>query len=325
MTPWYWHKKRTGAHRLTTDRVPSPLEIRIAGPGVSEGRIPLEDLAVVAEAVQKAVRQIASIVKTGRSHSGGRLSASLESATRLELADLSAGSVVIDVDFANRFARPFEQMDVGEIALTRLVRGLDEFNSGESTPEDWSDSVYRALAPINRVLNREHVTSIAFGRNGTTARFSRQTGELLAGRLTSRPELEFHTIRGRLMMVDFSVDRRRCRIEGPQTPPIDCTFPLDMIGTLRENATRFVEASGHAEIDKHQRPKRLSISRLRPIRSPAGAVVESPLRAIEDLVAAQEVPSIAVSQLHDPNLWRSDEELDEFLAWVDHERSQSSV
>lgn len=306
------------------DRVgDSALELHLTGPGVSEGSIPLADLATIAEAIQKAVQQIGSIVKTGASHSGGRLSADLEAATRLELSQLSAGSVVLDVELADELPRPFEEFDVGLIAISRLVEGIGDVNSEAGTPEDWDDRVYRALRPLDRVLKRGNVSNIRIGHRAQRSTITGRTSQRISERLTHKPSLEHRAVVGRLMMVDFDADKRRCRIEQADGVAVECIFPIDLLGLLRENAMRYVEVTGYGEMSDQGQLKRLSILQIQPVQTPAGVPAETATRAIDDLIDEQQVRPVTARSLVDPSLWSDPSEVDEFLDWVQEHRDSA--
>ncbi len=305
----------------TSDAVRA-LELIVEGPGVGPARISLSDLSDIANAVQKAVRQIGSVAKTGVGYARGGLTAELELATRLELTALLPGSAALLLDFPVEIERSVSSPDVGLVAVNRLVSGINEVNNGVQTPSDWDDSVFRALEGVGRSVGRGRVESVVVRRpGGPTARYSVQTRERIRNHLATPRSVAFETFRGRLMMVDFDVDRRRCRIEQSDGLSIESTFPIDLVGELRENTMRFVEVAGYAERGPTGSVRRLSILRLSPLRTPSGAIAEVPLRGIEEVVRAQGITSASARSLIDQDLWQDTEEVDRFLQWVQDERS----
>jgi len=303
------------------------LRLIVHGPLVGQARMPLAELAELAEGIQQAVRQIGSVIQSGSSRVAGKLSASVEAATRLELIGLTEGSASLAVDFPLEVPRPFTGLDLGALAVDSLVSGIEALGSGETSPDDWDDGVYRAISTVNKALDRGGVSSIAFvTRSKRTGSYTKTVGERVKRRLERDRPMEFVEVVGRLMMVDFHADKRRCRIEPQRGRAVECTYPLDLRNDLRELAQQYVHADGYAEMRPDGGIQRLSILRLAPVSTPAGATAESAPRAIEALVEEQEPPPFeSARDFIDPELWDGEEEVDAFLEWVNEARSQATL
>ncbi len=307
---------------------PDPvLRLLVNGPLVGQARIPLSELAELAEGVQQAVRQIGLVIQTGSSRVAGKLSASVEAATRLELVGLTEGSASLAVDFPAEIPRPFAGLDLGALAVDSLVTGIESLGSGGPSPDDWDDGVYRAVSKVNRALDRGGVSSVALTtRSKRTGSYTKAVGERVKRRLERDQPMEFVDVVGRLMMVDFHADKRRCRIEPLRGRPVECTYPLDLRNDLRDLAQMYVRADGYAEMRPDGGVQRLSILRLSPVSTPAGVAAESAPRAIDTLVEEQApAPFKTAREFVDPRLWSSEEEVDAFLAWVDDARNQATL
>jgi hypothetical protein len=307
---------------------PDPvLRLIVNGPLVGQARIPLSELAELAEGVQQAVRQIGLVIQTGSSRVAGKLSASVEAATRLELVGLTEGSASLAVDFPVGIPRPFAGLDLGALAVDSLVTGIESLGSGGPSPDDWDDGVYRAVSKVNRALDRGGVSNVAFTtRSKRTGSYTKAVGERVKRRLERDQPMEFVEVVGRLMMVDFHADKRRCRIEPPRGRPVECTYPLDLRNDLRDLAQMYVRADGYAEMRPDGGVQRLSILRLSPVSTPAGVAAESAPRTIDSLVQEQEPSHFETArEFVDPRLWSGEEEVDAFLAWVDDARNQATL
>lgn len=207
------------------------------------------------------------------------------------------------------------------------MAGIETLSSGGPTPPDWDDGVYRAIATINRSLDRRAVSSINFatrGQKGTA--FTKTVAERVKKRLEQDRPMELVAVVGRLMMVDFHPDKRRCRIEPPNDRAVECTYPLDLRKDLRELAQRYVRAQGFAETRPNGEIQRLSILRIEPVSTPAGVAAESTPRAIDSMIEEQAPPRFETADdFVDPELWDSDEEVDAFLLWVNTARGQAAL
>lgn len=303
------------------------LRLIVNGPLVGQARIPLSELAELAEGIQQAVRQIGSVIQSGSSRAAGRLSASVEAATRLELVGLTEGSADLAVDFPVEVPRPFSGLDLGALAVDSLVTGIESLRTGGESPDDWDDGVYRAISTVNKALDRGGVSSVALiSRSHRQSTFTKTVGDRVKRRLDREPPMEFLEVVGRLMMVDFHADKRRCRIEPQRGRPVECTYPLDLRDDLRTHAQQYVRADGYAEMRPNGDVQRLSILRLSPVSTPVGATAESAPRAIQTLVADQEQTRFeSVRDFIDPELWDGEEEVDAFLEWVNAARDQATL
>lgn len=306
------------------DKLPV-LRLTVDGPLVGPARIPLADLADLAEGIQQAVRQIGSVIQTGSSRSAGRPEVGIEAATRLELVGLEEGSARLVLDFPADVARPFPDLDVGCLAIDSLVSGIEALSSHDALPVDWDDGVFRAVSSLGKTLDRGDVSTINLeSRSRLSGTYTNTVSRRVKSRLERERPMEFVEVVGRLMMVDFNADKRRCRIEPPRGSAVECTYPLDLQSSLRELAHRFVQAEGYAEVQPDGKIRRLSILRLSPVTTPAGVVAEPAPRAIYALITEQAPPPFDTAQdFFDPSLWNGDEEVDAFLEWLGEHRDEA--
>lgn len=298
------------------------LQLRVAGPSIGHARIPLADLADVAAGVQKAIQRIGQVIQSGSSQGSGRLQAQVEAATRLEFVGIEDGSALLLVDFPQDIDRALPMLDLGELAIDRLIDGLENVTEPAfELPSDWDDGVLRAISELGKTMQRGHVESVEMVRpNGRSSRFTPSTNEFIASQLERPLPLIERSVLGRLMMVDFDADKRRCRIEPTDGSKVECTYPLDLKEAVRSNATRFVEVKGYAT-EQNGRIKHLSILELVPLQTPAGVDAESEPKNLSQLIEEQGVQRISeANDLVDPDLWTDDAEVDAFLEWVNNER-----
>lgn len=311
------------APKMATD---AALFLTIEGPLVGVGRLPLVDVADIAMGLQQALTQIASVIQFGSSREAGSPRPEVEVPTRLELVGIKTASAGLVLDFPPDTPRSFPGLDIGTLAIERLIHGVDSLHNGSGTPDDWDDGVFRAVRLMGKSLDRGHVTSVELAsRTSSKSRYTATSHDRVKARLSLPSPLTFVTVVGRLMMVDFNTDKRRCRIEPPKDSPIDCTYPLDLQNTLLESVKRFVSAEGYAEHRTDGSIRQLSILRLSPLKTPAGAEAEVRPRAISQLLSEQGVGSFGTAEaLVDESLWEDDEEVQRFLAWVSDQRETTA-
>lgn len=301
------------------------LRLIVDGPQVGPARIPLSDLADLAGGIQQAVRQIGSVIQTGQSRHAGRHSGVVDTSTRLELVSLEAGSARLEMDFPADIERPLPGFDLGALAVDSLVGGIGLLGSDDASPDDWDEGVYRAVSGFSRTLGRGGVSTITLEtRTDRSCRYTSAVGERVKRRLDRERPMKFVDVVGRLMMVDFHAEKRRCRIEPMRGPAVECTYPLDLLNGLREYAQRYVHADGYAELDQDGKIRRLSILRLSPVSTPGTPTAEVVPRSIDALIDKQALQPFTSSQdFVDPELWDGDDEVDSFLRWVDEHRDQA--
>lgn len=230
--------------------------VRLEGPAVAQGRIAVDDLALVAGQLQRAVQRIALVLRGEQGMRPGRRPREVEALTRLEVVALRPGSVTLDLDLAEG-ERPLAAMDVGREAVERLVGGLTALAQGATPPFGWDPGVLVALremgALLRRGIERIDLEASAGGilrRARLEARTVETIGRLMRGSVRDLRTRDLRTVEGRLLMADFRETATRCRVHPPMGAPVECTFDEAQRQAVLDALTRYVRVSGEAETDE---------------------------------------------------------------------------
>ncbi|MDR7415796.1 MAG: hypothetical protein QN193_06580 [Armatimonadota bacterium] len=253
------------------------ITIRLTGPAVAQGRIPVDDLVLLARQVQAAVERIALVLRGESGMKPGRRPAEVERLTRLEVVGLGRGSVVLQLDLA-RDQQALEGLDLGEEATKAWVEGLDTLQAKGLVPPGWDTGALLAWRET-AALYRRGVESIEVVASLTNYRRSTRVGPDLGDRivrLISRPSTNSRVVEGRLLMADFKETAARCRIHPPMGPPVECTFDEGHRQAVLDALTKHVRVTGEAEIDPEtSRIKRLSLADIEILDSSDGGASRS--------------------------------------------------
>jgi len=301
-----------------SQRKPS-LTVKLSGPGVGEGRLPLAEVLHVGRNLQAALERIALVLRgESKSLKPGRRPADVIELCRFDLVGFRRGSAVLELELAGA-ERPFEIMDLGEAALDRMVDGLRQVSEGPTLPAGWDTGVLMAWRELGSIFDRG-VDRIDLSRakqhSASAVQYTRTMRDQIVRRIRG-PLHDSITIEGRLLMADFDESRRRCRVHPSFGPPIPCMFREDQREAILELLTQHVRVVGQAERDEEQgRVRSVQIADIEPIEVPgdeAGiSFWEHP--SVDELAQRQAVRAIERAEDLAADVWSSDAELAEFLA-----------
>ena len=302
---------------IQTSQSTSRLEVRLAGPAAKGGRLRLDVLVEVAQAVQMAVTRLAFGLRGEPTVRRGRTPGEIADLTRLELVGLHEGSTLLAFDLAEH-QRPLDELDLGVEALDAFEAGLTSLASGTMPSEPWDEGVFQAVEHITRVLERG-IDEIVVGRPGAApaqrAVLTKKTRERLrvAG---ARGVRERVVIEGRLLMADFAATRDQARIHRPLDPPVRCTFPPELEETVLRLLRRYVRAVGEAELDESGAIRLLRLESLDDAEPAAGRSFWD-LPTFDELAEEQGVEPVERIEDLVAGFWPEDESVDEFLAAIE--------
>ena len=293
------------------------LEVRLAGPAAEGGRLRLDVLVEVAQAVQTAVTRLAYGLRGEATVRRGRTPREVADLTRLEIVGLREGSTVLAFDLAEH-ERPLDELDLGVEALEAFEAGITSVASGGAPPVPWDEGVMRAVAHLTRVLDKG-IDEIMVGRPGAVAgqravfTKSARDEQRVAVPPGTRERVE---VEGRLLMADFAATRDEARIHRPLDPPVRCTFGHDLESTVLRLLRRYVRATGWAELDDQGQIRALKLESLQDAELTAGRSFWD-LATLDELAEEQGIEP--VERLEDlvSAFWPEDESVDEFLAAIE--------
>lgn len=294
------------------------LTIKLAGPGVGEGRLALAELVHVGRNLQAAVERIALVLRgEAKSLKPGRRPADVMDLCRLDLVGFRGGSAVLELELGGA-ERPFEVMDLGEAALDRMVEGLRRVSEGPTLPAGWDAGVLMAWRELGSVFERgvDHIEVRRAKREAVSVvQYTRSVRDQIVQRIRG-PVRDLVTVEGRLLMADFDEAHRRCRVHPPYGPPVTCIFQDAQREAILDLLTKYVRVVGQGERDEGQgRVRAVKIADIEPVEIPGNregfGFWEHP--SVEDLARRQAVRAIERPEDLAADLWESASELDEFL------------
>ena len=220
----------------------------LTGPNAELGRVPAADVARFLLGLERAAAR-AAMALVGKTGGVGRRGRAIESAVRLRLHSLTAGSVVAELEVPE-LAReePGLDLDVqtlGEQAMETTLRAA----RGE---EDANPDVVEALVNL--------VTELAVGDRYESAWLERvnsheprividRAGGARLRELASRhvPSLREDRIVGTLVEADF--EKRTARLRTPEGKALVAQFADDLAGDIQMALRRPAELEGRVSLD----------------------------------------------------------------------------
>ena len=319
------------------------LTVHLEGRRVEEGRLAVDDLILLARAVQESIERVALTLLGVASLRPGRRPADVVDATRLEVIRFGPGQsavLTLGLPQSSRAQQltAFEiagTTDIGERAVQLFVSGLSALSAEGPLPEGWDSGVLTAWREVFQLFDRgvEQIEIDAVGnepRNPWRLRthIGRSQAEVI-GALVRRPLRERRTLDGRLLMADFKERGLRCRIHPPLGGPVECTFSEHLREQVLRALTKHVRVSGEVTLDPESgRIRELAIDaiELDELGSTAVGVAgfwDSP--TIEELAAAQGVGPVTDVAALVADFWPPEMSVDEFMALVDDDEPRRPV
>ena len=222
------------------------LRLRVHGPKVKNGRIPVPDLVKICQELQNAVTRQAEAIEGRKTIHPGPASALIQRECTLELVGIRKGSTKLEFELSKpqRPLIPDEEIGVEVVReLTGVIKSL-----GNGNRENVDPGVLQGLYGLSEIVNTQRVTSIDFvspkvGRkSAVSATFNERVTARIAERLSSPWKSEVK-VDGVLDMADFKEKDLKCRIDPPIGASISCTFTADqadLIQSLMRNPVRVI-------------------------------------------------------------------------------------
>ena len=295
------------------------LKLRLDGGPADHHRVSLNDLTTIAQGVQAAVRNVGAVLAGQTTGRGGRKLGWIEQATELELvASPHEGSVELDLELADGAptleVEP-EFSDLGPLALSTFVDGLQCLGTDEPLPRGFDPGVLKALTSLAPIFSKGYRSlELAIGSNGTTRRseITRQRISVVR-EITARPLSAPASVDGVLIAVDLAGDPLTCRIDRPFLPSVTCLIPREMRGIVKDLIERQIHAEGVGEFDSGaEQPKRLTVEVLRGTDATAiDRLAWRDHRTWQEHALRQGATPLRTEEL--PNLFDDDADLERFL------------
>jgi len=230
------------------------LTIRLTGPTIGSGRIPVSQLLRLLSQFNKVVFRVGRVL-LGESDSvrKGRVQRSITDETALDLVEVTHGSPATVLGLERSLGQQvIESMDFGKEIIEKSLHGLKHIQTAaEELPPGFDAGVLLAWRDLG-VMFEQGISEVTFRLNHRHQRLTTEYTERGFHRVQQRiqgPLLNIRTVEGRLLMADFKEHGTRCRIHPSAGEPIICLFSEAQKDEVLENILRFVRIVGEAKED----------------------------------------------------------------------------
>ena len=307
-------------------RPKSILLLKVSGPHIKPGRIPIPDLLEICAHAQSAVNRQAEVLRGKPGLRPGPTATIVKTECTLELFAIGRGSAALS--FAGPDPTPQPQgafeMDMeklGEAAVKQVVRGIRAAKGRKWSRDDMDIGVRRSLEEMGKVLNGrinkiEWIAPAVRGKSSQVkAVFDETVAMRISGaRMSSKKNVQ---IDGRLEMADFKPEDLKCLIHVPSGQRVTCSFGSDLEEDVYAGLRHVVRIKGCATIDATTRKyDHIELSSVK-VLNPGLGIEEDFFEGLtlEQLTKAQGVdPAFDLRTIKDA--WPKDEDVEEFLAAV---------
>jgi hypothetical protein len=283
-------RKRRGRRALT---------LKIEGPGIRPGRVPLPELVEICKHIQAAVMKQADVIQGHRSTRPGRKTAKVLDHCTLELSALGTGSARLSFDAYRPPEQPAFIPQLGENAIAGVAIAIEALERGE--PHEIDRGVLESLDGLGETLNgriRSVKCTVPFERGRRkliTATIDKRVAARIKAQL-ARPTAKPKPIEidGILEMADFKEDEHKCRVRPAVGASVNCWFEEDISSKIQQQLRKPTRVVGVAR--RHPvtgRPEEVQIVDV----SPAGSELDVSReffanRSIGELAALQGISPI---------------------------------
>lgn len=301
------------------------LTLKVNGPDIRPGRIPIPDLLTILQHAQSAVnRQAEALEGRAQTLRPGPKIGKVQHECTLDLVSIGKGSATLGFDPAKPQASLPHMATLASEAIATVAGALDAFSKGKDANID--PGVLDSLKSMGELFNNgvrtiKWIVPARAGKRRITATFNARVQARVVEKLKP-PKARPMTIDGVLEMADFKPSDQRCRIHPTLGQPINCSFDARLADQVYNTLRKAVRIDGTAAVNSQtDKVESIAISHLTPldpITVDAGNFFQG--WSLDQLARAQ-----GVEPLHNPKVlaggWPDDEDLDEVLTDVYQHRS----
>lgn len=253
------------------------LTMKLNGPEVEAGRVPIDHLVLLLKRVQVCVKRLAQELSGDASTVGaGRMKGPIEEACRLLVVAFKSGSFVVGIDVPSELSARESLVPsdahLGKRAIETLVEGLA--NMSMNTPKllnEFGYGVLIALRDVGKVLDRG-VSQVEFElRNGAPTPRRAVLDYRVRDRILQTidvPVVGELRVKGSLREVDL--EKRSCKIFPPHGKFLDCSFGDHLEPAVRGALGYYVAVTGEARRLKSDGPiQELSLQTIEILGQPS--------------------------------------------------------
>jgi hypothetical protein len=311
-------------------RTRSILKLKVNGPSIKPGRIPIPELLVLCEKAQSAINRQADALRGRPSVRRGRPTVEVKNECTLELFAIGKGSAVMS--FAAPEPPPDSQQELdleidrlGVASVREVIASIQSLKADKGAYID--PGVRRSLQDMGVLLSNglttiEWSTPSLKGRRRNTVVFDRSVSDRLNEPSTSPSQIPVE-IDGRLEMADFQPSDLKCIIHTSEGHRTTCSFHPDLEEEVYVALRHIARVKGTATINPiTKRPDHITLSSVVILDPFLGRLSEEFFSglSIEQLTKAQGVdPTYDLRKVG--NVWPDEDDIDTFLAGVYERRS----
>lgn len=311
-------------------RAKTLLRLKVKGPHIKPGRIPIPELLTLCAQAQSAINRQAEAIRGRRSLRTGPIANLVKAECTLELFAIGKGSATMsfaapepEPQLAPQGDLDLDAARLGEAAVRQLVMSIREVKRKKRGAE-MDLGVKRSLQEMGTLLSNG-ISSIEWSVPGTHGKrgrvramfddATRQRIDDTVGSSTSRPV----EIDGRLEMADFKVGDLKCIVHAPDGRRIVCSFDASLEQQVYDALRHIARVSGVANVD----PKTKKIESVKL----SGVEVLDPFLAqgldffvpltLSQLTKAQGVDPATDLRRAPKDIWPDDDDVEAFLASID--------
>lgn len=305
---------------MVTKRSKPLLKLRVQGPGIRAGSIPVPYLIRICQAAQDAVNRQAEAMHGGQSLRPGPKSAAVYQECTLELTGIEKGSAVLPFVLAKP-QQPLPLPDVttfGRDVVREVTTAVKTLGSDKVRADThFEPGLLHSLRGMGEVLSKD-VTKIEWivpgnGKRGLKATFDKRVSDRVSARIKS-PSTRQYAVEGVLEMADFKEQDHRCRVHPLVGQPIVCTFKPEQEQEVYDALRKPVRIEGTATVNPNSgKVESVAIKKI--------GITEQLLIGAKEFLAGRSLEQLAeaqgVSPMVNPKVlvggWPADEDIDAFL------------
>ena len=294
------------------------LELRVTGPDIHAGAIPVPELMILLQHVQSAVERQAEALEGRRTLRPGPTIQKVIAECTLELVSLGKGSAVLGFEPASHDRHLPAIRTRALEAINGVVESIDSVAKGKDTQVD--PGVLDSLKGLGGVFTKrvkavEWSAAPVPGRRRTRTRVTfNPTVYKKVEKLLRPPTTCPVSIDGVLEMADFRPGDYKCRLHPTLGSPVVCTFGPDLAEKVYSVLRKVAHIEGTGTVNPHtgkvESVELRTIEALSPLDVNAGGFFAG--WTLDQLVQMQ-----SVEPLRDPKVlsggWPEDEDVDEVL------------
>lgn len=227
------------------------LVLKLDGPEVQVGRLPVDELTSLLKKVQLCVKRLGQVLSGEISSAGpGRIKGKIEEQCNLDVVAIETGSFQIGLDISQQSDQMMlpTMQPLGIAAVEKFVDGIDCL--GQDDPHllnEFDYGVLVALRDVAKVLDRGvSKVDVSYKGNGSgrrsTALNTRVRDEVL--RNIAGPSRSASEVKGTLREVDL--ENSTCQIYPASGRYIDCKFEDKHVPLIKDSLDLYVTARGEA-------------------------------------------------------------------------------